>query len=495
MSHYNILWIIALVLAVIGHAAIVIHILLTKHEEPVSAVAWLMAVILSPVAGLTCYLLFGINRLHNTGKKVNISANLFGSTVKRETAKKLLKELKKFILPPAAMPEVPLFHKSLNSLLPETVVTIGNQGKLLQDGSMAYPEMYKAISNAQHSIHLQSYIIMNDQVGQEMFELLAHKASQGIRIRVIYDTVGSFKSIFSHFFLRYTRRHPNLKVRAFMKFNIFMPWRIQLRNHRKLLIVDGKIAFIGGINISAGNLPQPEGIPKRRDIHDLHCRIQGPAVIELQKNFLRDWAFVTEDTSDNLIHPEDFPPPRAYGNNHIRVIDSGPGQNDAASEKAFMTAASTAQQKLIIMTPYFVPGPLFVSTLSMAVARGVEVIIIVPENNNNLIVRAASRSIYQQLIRAGVKLYEKRGIFSHIKATLIDDRWMIMGSSNCDSRSFRLNYELDFCVEEGELVAALKRQLEKELQHSRPIAQHDEELRPIYLRLLDNACSLLTPIL
>ncbi|MCF6175798.1 MAG: cardiolipin synthase [Victivallaceae bacterium] len=488
------IWIISIASLVIGHVVVIIHILLTKHEEPVSAVAWIMAIILSPIIGVSCYLLFGINRLHKMGRRIRLSADLFESDVDKDEIRRFVREMKSFTLSTIPDEKNPAFRRTLNNIFPQTTVTDGNAIQLLKDGSMAYPEMYAAIKNADHSIHLQSYIIMNDKVGRKMFELLAIKAESGVRVKVIYDGVGSMKSMLSSFFMRYTRRHPNLQIRAFSKINIFIPWRIQLRNHRKLLVIDGKVAFIGGINISAGNLPNKK-VPKRRDIHDLHCRINGPAVTELQKNFLRDWTFTTKKELKSVINAEDFQEPVACGNNRIRIVDSGPGQNYKATEKMFLAAAATAQKSIIIMTPYFVPNHNFVSALSMAAARGVEVSIIVPEKNDNVVVRAASHSIYKLLMTCGIKIYEKHGMFSHIKAMLIDDKWSSMGSSNCDVRSFKLNYELDFCVEAGDFIDTLRQQLNDELKQSVKISLKDERHKNVLIKLFENICSLFTPIL
>ena len=331
---------LAAILLFIAHVIVIVHILLTKHEEPVSAVAWLMAIILSPGLGLVCYLLFGINRIYKSGLRVKQSALRFDANLANSKGD--------FISPPPTDKEAPLFRKCLDRLFPHTVVTTNNAVELLRDGSMAYPAMYKEIKNAKKYIHLQSYIIMNDKVGRELFDLLSTKAEQGVQVKVIYDAIGSISSIISHFFIRYTRRHKNLEVRAFSKLNIFVPWRIQLRNHRKLLVIDGKIAFVGGINISADNRPELN-IPKRRDIHDLHCRIEGPAVPEFHKIFLRDWMLITGKQLKNI----DQPKPPACGNNNIRVMYSGPGQYDQGTEKLFMAAVSSAKEKLIIMTPYF----------------------------------------------------------------------------------------------------------------------------------------------
>ncbi len=477
-----------------AHIAIIIHILLTKHEEPVSAVAWIMAVILSPVVGIFFYLLFGINRLDKYGRRVKLSAELFDSDVDKNSIRKFIKEMSIFTSVPDTAITESNFRRTLDKLFPRTVVTAGNAVKLLKDGAMAYPEMEQAIKNAVHSIHLQSYIIMDDRVGRELFDLLADKAEAGVKVNVLYDGIGSLKSIFSNFFIRYSRHHPNLQIRSFSKINIFIPWRIQLRNHRKLLVVDGKVAFVGGININEGNTRR-NGVPKRRYIHDLHCRIEGPAVIGFQKIFLRDWVLTVKGDLKSVIHAEDFQTPHLCGNNRLRVVDSGPGQNYEGTRKMFLAAAATAQKSLWIVTPYFVPDSAFVTALTMTAARGVEVIVIVPAMNHSPFVRAASRSIYRKLLASDIKIYEKHGMFSHIKAMLVDEQWCFMGSSNCDVRSFKLNYELDFCIESGDFIEALRQQLKDELSQSDPVSLKGELRKNIFIKLFENSCSLFTPVM
>ncbi|MFA7232195.1 MAG: phospholipase D-like domain-containing protein, partial [Victivallaceae bacterium] len=348
---------------------------------------------------------------------------------------------------------------------------------------------------AKHSIRMQSFIIMNDPVGREIFDALAKRAEHGVDVKVLYDSFGSAKAYFSYFFHRYThQRLKNLKIRAFSPINIFTPWRIQLRNHRKLLIIDGNVAFIGGINISEDNARFSK-VPRRKYIHDLHCRITGPAVSELQFVFLKDWLYSTKGKILNESLLDDFPVPEAQGDDIIRVVNSGPGQNPEASQSVFFTAAATAQKSLWIMTPYFVPGRSFIKALCITAARGVDVKIIVPKNNNHFFVALASQSLYRTLLSHGVKIYNKKGIFSHAKAMIVDGEWGFMGSSNCDVRSFKLNYELDFCVESGLFIDKLYKQFEFELTESEEILLENIHNSSLSKQLLENICALMAPVL
>lgn len=283
-------------------------------------------------------------------------------------------------------------------------------------------------------------------------------------------------------------------IKAFSPINLLAPWKFQLRNHRKLLLIDGEIAYSGGINISAEN-SNLESVPAHRHIHDLHCRILGPAVSQFALSFFHDWAYTTRRKLAECAIPEDFPIPVHCGNEVIRVIDSGPGHNYMGTHKLFFAAAGLAKRSLRIMTPYFVPGPEYVNALCMAAARGVAVKVIVPKNNDHKFVDYAARSFYPKLLRHGVKIYKKRGCFSHIKAMIVDGEWGCMGSSNCDQRSFRLNFELDFCFENGPLLPTMLYQFRSELAESDEVMLLEEENKSFIRRLSENLCALLTPIL
>lgn len=491
----ELVWMIVYACYLAAQLAACAHILLAKHEEPTSALLWLVLVTLLPVFGICCYLLFGINRI----KAVSLNVRTIRERVERSKEKYLgasvdnyLECFKEFQLSDEAAERQP--DRTLDRLLPGCVALTGNRIELLKDGVMAYPRMLEDIANARQSIRLQSFIIMNDPVGKEIFDALAAKAKQGVDVKVLYDGLGSCKAFFSSFFLLYSRKRiPNLKIHAFSPLSILAPWRIQLRNHRKLLVIDGKTAFVGGINIAQENA-RFKKVPRRKYIHDLHVRIAGPAVAALHFSFLKDWVYATRRDFFDISSIEDFPPPQKQGDAAVRVVDSGPGVRNG-SQNVFFAASALAQKSIRIITPYFVPDPAFIKALAITAARGVEVKIIVPRNNNHVLVALATQSLYRTLLSQGVRVYEKRGLFSHVKAMLVDDQWCFMGSSNCDVRSFRLNYELDFCAEKSDFIEILRRQFRAELSGSQEIFLKDVANKKLSLQLVENLCALLAPIL
>ncbi|MDD3153799.1 MAG: phospholipase D-like domain-containing protein, partial [Victivallaceae bacterium] len=381
-----------------------------------------------------------------------------------------------------------LFDFTLDRLFPDNPVLGGNELELLCDGAAVYPRMLEDIRKAQHSIRLESFILAEDSVGSRILSALKERAEAGVEVQVLYDGVGSFPAYLRRLIFH---RRSKIQMKAFSPLSLFAPWRVQLRNHRKLLVVDGVIAYSGGINISEEN-EHTSRVPARAYIHDLHCRICGPATAQFTMQFFRDWLFTT---GRHIPVAEDFPLPKAAGKTNLRVIDSGPGENYEAARMLFLTASALAKETLVIITPYFVPGKGFIDALTLAAARGVEIKLIVPAHNNHWYVAYAARSFYRTLLEAGVRIYEKQSYFSHTKALLADGSWGFMGSSNCDCRSFHLNFELDFCFEGGSFPSTLTRQIFRELADSHEITLADVERKNPGKIFLEDLCSMLAPIL
>ncbi|MCF7791024.1 MAG: cardiolipin synthase [Victivallales bacterium] len=488
------LWLVFFIICLLLDITTIIHILKNKHYEPASAILWIFVVVDLHLIGVLLYLLLGINRLKTKGIKIE-QHNQTMDALKgpKGYLSNFLERLIDFHETYNDKPHE--YQHIFNKIIAGTFPIKGNKVELLVDGTTVYPKMLKEIKNAKRHINLQSYIINNDEVGQEIFHALSEKAKEGVKVKVLFDALGSSKAYKSHFFKHWIlQKNPNFKIKAFSKLNLFTPYRIQLRNHRKLLICDGKTAFVGGINISSEN--DINYTLKNRHIHDLHCRLEGPTVGELQFNFLKDWSFVTrKDPITLLTETNYFVNPEYCGNAVIRTLPSGPGQSYEATKKMFMTAAVSAKKHLWIITPYFVPEASFIQSLCMLAAKDVDIRVIIPQNNNHWYVRYACRSIYNRLIASNIKIFEKTGNFSHVKAMIVDNKWAAMGSSNCDVRSFRLNYELDCVIEDSEFVEKLHRQFLKEMEESIEITWHDRKARGQLEKLLENVCSLFTPVM
>ncbi|MEM4248597.1 MAG: cardiolipin synthase, partial [Candidatus Nanoarchaeia archaeon] len=487
--------------------------IMNKHDRPHGAILWIMVVMNIPIIGILLYVLFGINRIKSTGIAVNMAHRIMlekkkklasiGKNGTEIISGKIDEEINKALLSHAKEQqnhiyyakdqEYELFNMALDRTIPDSIPLAGNKLELLSDGTKAYPRMLEEINSAKSSIHLQSFIIMNDPVGREILGALEKKSrEEGVEVKVLYDRFGSFKA--RMLFRQYQSSSNTFSIKPFAPlFSFRMPWTVQLRNHRKLLVIDGNRAFIGGINISSNN--DSRWAKKDKYIHDLHCFIKGPAVGELQFAFLKDWFYATAEPIHNILKEKYFPILKKEGDSVVRVISSGPGQEFEATEKVFMCALMTAQKQIWIMTPYFVPDTPFCKAACAAVAKGVEIKILVPRKNNHWYVQFASQSLYPQLLEAGIRIFEKEGSFSHAKAMLVDGAWGYMGSSNCDVRSFRLNFELDFVVSKGRFLEDLHLQFLSEFAEAKEVRFEEAINKNIFQKFAENSCSLLTPIL
>ncbi len=483
------------VLLVIQFCAIV-HILISKHENPSQAAFWIVLTALLPGLGVAAYLLFGITFFEHAANVIARRRQELsrGDSGNFQALIAMMRSLRKFQL---TSEESSRSHAlMLDRLFPDHPALDGNELELLQDGVMTYPRMLEDIRKAQKSIRLQSYILNSDEVGNAFMQALSERAAAGVDVTVMFDSVGSFKSYFSQYFRKELRKQQqNFKIRPFSPVNLLAPWKFQLRNHRKLLVVDGSTAYVGGVNISAEN-ERLKRLPPSRYIHDLHCRITGPAVAQFTLSFLTDYLYTSpRRRSRNIICAGDCTLPENAGNHTVRVIPGGPGNAREASRKLFFAAAALAQKELWIQTPYFVPGRDYVDALCMAAARGVDVRVVVPARNNHFLVDCAARNFYERLHEAGVTVYEKLGYFSHAKTLLVDSKWGFMGSSNCDSRSFYLNFELDFAFEGEPFTGRIAEQFREEFAGARKLTAYRLRAVTPLRKLLNSAAALFTPVM
>lgn len=473
-----------------------LHILINKNENPRQASFWLLLVALLPGIGLLCYLFFGITRIermHNVILSIRSQLNMRSDSVTHNLAE-MQRDLKNFQLNSSDSNCKHILM--LDRLFPDHPALEGNHLEILQDGTRVYPRMLEDIKQAKKCIRLQSYILNSDTAGKMFMDALAERAAAGVDVKILFDGLGSFKSYFSQYFRKELRaQRKNFRIQAFSQVNLFAPWRFQLRNHRKLMVVDGRIAYVGGVNISEEN-ERLKNVPPSRYIHDLHCRITGPAVSELTMTFLADYFYTARnDRKRPVITSGDYALPERTGEAVVRVLPGGPGNVREGTRKLFFAAAALAEKELWILTPYFVPGHDYVDALCMAAARGVDVRLVVPAKNNHFYMDCAAQNFYAQLHNAGVTIYEKLGYFSHTKALLVDSQWGFMGSSNCDCRSFYLNLELDIVFEKSAFVDDIKKQFIEEFSGGRKLTsyrlQHISKLR----KLANSIAALFTPIL
>jgi cardiolipin synthase len=336
-------------------------------------------------------------------------------------------------------------HLALEAQASGSPLVTGNKVLLLQDGPSTYRAMFAAIEGARDHVHMETYIIEDDEVGQRFADALIAKRAQGVPVALIHDSVGTL-AVPKAFFERLAAGGVDV-----LEFNPVNPmtakkgWELNSRDHRKLLVVDGRIAFVGGVNISsvysAGSFRsssrrRPDGAPPWRDTH---LRLEGPVVAEFQRLFLGTWE---KQKGAPLAPRVAYPPAIAAGGEVVRAIGSSPESAGATIYTTLLSAIGAAETGVLLTNAYFVPDPQLRTALLAAAARGVDVRLILPGRTDSWLVFHAGRAHYEELLAGGVRLYERRGAMLHAKTVVIDGVWSTVGSSNLDARSFLHNDEV-----------------------------------------------------
>ena len=453
----------ALALAVTGHA------LLRKRRVSV-AVGWIGLAWLSPIFGTALYLLLGINRVYRRARRMRARPSETTPPADDDDA----------VVPEALWP----LDKAIRRIT-ATPALLGNRVKIFRNGDEAYPEMLDAIRGATSSIALSSYIFRDDPTGHDFCDTLAEAQARGVQVRVIIDGIGG-----GYFRTPAFRRLRAAGVPAALFMHSALPWRmpfLNLRNHKKVLIVDGQVGFTGGLNIAIANRIATK--PKH-PIRDTHFRLEGPVVDQLATAFAADWAFAD---GENLDGPPWFTDPQPTGNTVARAVMSGPDADVQKIEQVVIQALGCARRSVLIATPYFLPDELVTGALTQAATRGITVEVIIPEKGDHRAIDWAMRAHLEPLIRAGVKVYTDPPPFDHTKAMVVDDIWCFVGSANWDMRSFRLNFELNVEIIDADLAAKLTALIRAKMGPL--ITEKDLAGRSLPVRLRDAAVRLLLPYL
>ncbi len=449
------------------------HAILRKREVR-AAIGWVGVIWIAPILGSLAYALLGVNRIHRR------AVSIFGEGSVRQGA--------------ARVPLIELDPDYLQSGIGRLVDGLvrrrmlpGNRIEPLVGGDDAFAAMLQAIAGAKSSVALETYIFDNDPSGLEFAAVLEDAVARGVEVRVLIDAVGN----------RYSRPRMSrelsrrgIESRRFLP--TVLPWRfpyVNLRNHRKILVVDGRLGFCGGMNIRHGHRISAE-LPERVD--DVHFAIEGPVVADLQHVFVEDWQFAAGET---LAGETWFPDLDIAGEVAARAVADGPDHNLDKIRWTLLGAIACAKYRLAIQTPYFLPNPDLGAALEVAARRGVQVDVLVPERTNLRLVEWASRSMRGELLEAGVRMWLVRGPFDHTKLMVMDDRWSFIGSSNWDPRSLRLNFELNLECWSAALNQRLDRILDEKKERSRRLSLDEYRKRTLGVRLRDGATALFSPYL
>lgn len=363
----------------------------------------------------------------------------------------------------------------------------GNRVELLVNGEQAYPAMLEAICNARESIGLCTYIFESDRVGLEFVEALADAVERDVDVKVLVDSVGE---AYSQPRISSVLRKKRVPSARFLPLN---PWwfnlHLNLRNHRKILVVDGTTAFTGGMNIGCRHLADTDGSPKKA--LDLHFKIEGPIVADVEQAFLEDWSFAT---GANHLREEALEIPEA-GSLLCRVIIDGPNEDFEKLRWMYIGAITAARESVRIVTPYFVPDRDLIATLCAAAMRGVVVELILPEKSNLPFVGWATDAMLWQVLERGMQVYRQPPPFNHSKLFIVDDCYAIVGSGNFDARSLRLNFEFNVEIFGEEFVTVLTRYVRDARDSSTAVTLAAMDERPLPIKLRDGLARLFTPYL
>ncbi|MEH7900836.1 phosphatidylserine/phosphatidylglycerophosphate/cardiolipin synthase family protein [Rhizobium laguerreae] len=476
---------ILFVVSIAMGAAAAIHAAMTK-EEVRAAIGWVGVIILSPIIGAVLYAIAGINRIRRKSLSVRRDALLLAAefdeleTFDAEAETVISQFGRRF----AAL-------QTLGDRVTRNPLTSGNTIDMLETGDEAYAAMKSRIDEATRSILLETYIFDRDAVGLRIADALIAAVRRGVEVRVLIDAVGarySVPSILGHL------RESGVTVAVFNG-NVIMGLRLpyaNLRTHRKILIVDGKIALTGGMNIRAGFSEEATG---ESFAHDTHFSVTGPVVADLFDLAAEDWRFSTQE----LLNDEPWRielPERSPGDPILmRVVASGPDRSVETNHKMLMGAFSVARQSIRIMSPYFLPDRELISALVTAARRGVEVDIVVPAVNNLVLVDRAMTAQFDQILKNYCRIWRSTGSFSHSKLLTIDGTWAYVGSSNLDPRSLRLNFEVDLEVLNEGFAAEIDEHIEETLKTATPVTLEGLQARPFAVRLLEKVLWLGSPYL
>ncbi len=458
-------------------------------RSSIKTLAYLLVVIFLPILGTIIYFSFGINyRKHKLYSKKLIDDAALASRLEEDIFRRSRETLESSNAAIQSNKELAFFLLSSGW----STLSSGNALRLLINGEEKFPEVLEALRNARHHIHIEYYIVEDGMIAREIVDLILEKAAAGVKVRFIYDDFGS-RSIRKNI----VRRLVNAGVEAVPFYKIrflFLANRINYRNHRKIIVVDGSIAFVGGINIADRYINT--NTPGKLYWRDTHLRIDGPGVLYLQYLFLCDWNFC----ATARIHPDRhlFPPAAAIShidNKVVQIAASGPDSDIPTILFSLIQAISLATREILITTPYFIPGESMMNALVIAAMSGLKVQMLVPGASDSAFVDIASRSHYEELLSAGVEIYFYTKGFVHAKTLVADRKLAVIGTANMDIRSFELNFEVNAVVYDEEVAGELARVFEADLSGAQkvdPVAWFD---RPTYKVLLEKTARLVSPLL
>jgi cardiolipin synthase len=461
---------------------------LSSRKESTSTVAWSLVVILMPFLGPVLFYLLGYQHVSRPLSRKQRHRRWFHTTKANSQVDWTPSGVESDAIEPSPEPDEEWsdFAK-LAQRYGASPMTSGNHLQQYREGDPAFADMLASIQGAREHIHLETFIFQSDSLGAVFLEALTERARQGVQVRLLYDAMGT--------------RH--LKARMFRELelvggrvSVFLPInplrrriQVNMRNHRKLMIVDGNVGYIGGLNVGDEYRSRVQRFGFWRDSH---LRIEGPAVSSMQQIFIEDWDFAA---AENLSQQSYFPPQRRDGPYYLQIIASGPDSAVKGIREVYFSAILQAQKRVWIATPYFVPDSGLLDALCLAAHRGVDVRLLGLYHPDKWVPYFAGRYYWEDVLRAGVKVYQYTKGMMHSKVFLIDGEWASVGSANLDNRSLHLNFEANCLIYSSKMTSELEEVFLDDLATSVRLDRHIFPARPWPSRLMDSACRLMSPIL
>ena len=463
---------------------VVIGVMILENRSPLKSLSWILVLLLLPLLGVVLYVFFGQNLRK---QKIIRRKGLKNHEYLQSLAKAQTKDLSKFY----GLNEEILKEKEriiqLQLQNSNSVLTAGNKVELYNEGKTKFEELFKEIRKAKRFIHLQYYIIDKDEVGNELRDILVEKAREGVEVRVIIDDVGSWEVKRKDF---ETIRQSGIEIYSFLE--VRFPWftsKLNYRNHRKIVVIDGLVGFIGGVNVADRYI---HGNPLYGIWRDSHLKIEGDAVNSLQTIFSIDWYFVSEV---ELADKKYYPAKESVGDKLVQITPSGPDTDWPGIMMGFFKMITTSKKYIYIASPYFMPNESVLMALKTAAMGGVDVRIIIPEKSDAYITKLSSMSYLKEMMLAGVKFYFYQKGFIHCKVMVSDDMVASVGSANMDFRSFEQNFEVTAFVYDKEFAEEVKQSFIDDLADSNRVILSEWRKRPLKQKAKESLARLLSPLL
>jgi cardiolipin synthase len=463
-------------------------IMIFKERRDVGATwAWLLVLFFVPVLGFILYILLGMQSLKREQlfqwedlDKVGIGEVYNNQLAQLESGQFQFRN------------EAEKKHQDLIYMLLKNnyaILTENNAVEIITDGREKFDKLFADIANARSYIHIQYYIIQNDSLGNRLIQALTEKAKEGVTVRVLYDDLGS-RRLTRSFFKKF--REAGGQAEAFFPSKLrFINLRMNYRNHRKLIVIDGEIAYIGGFNVG----DEYVGLHKKFGYwRDTHLRIEGPAVYLIQTRFILDW---NQASAEHKIayDPDLFPPFAAKGEIGVQIVTSGPVSQYPHIKNGFLKMIASAQKSIYIQTPYFIPDTSLMDALTIALLTGVEVNIMIPDKSDHPFIRWASLAHIGELLKCGANVYLYNKGFIHAKSIVIDEEIASVGTANMDVRSFKLNFEANAFLYDERLAKQLNDTFREDMKVSTLLTYEEYLQRPLNVRFKESISRLLSPIL